>query len=299
MSLLQSIGLYDYLNTNSIIASYGLQCTSFFGTSGSIANLDEQLLMARFLALVIIGGLLLIIALPLRGRRDALDKLHEEEVRRLEMEKRLEAMKVEALKNQINPHFLFNTLNVIAGMAMLENAETTEKMIKSLSGLFRYNLQNSEMEATLTQELKVVHDYMYIQQMRFGDRVKCHVDCRVDEKYVRIPRFTFQPLVENAIIHGLSPKEEGGEIYIRIQEVCGKLIITICDTGVGMDAKTLKNLKEGLKRDEYSHSNIGLCNVWNRLKLTYPDSGFQIRSKQQVGTVVRISIPCDPDKNER
>lgn len=294
MNLLQSIGLYDFFNTNKIITSKGLLDTPLLVTSGSIASLDEQLLMAKFLALVIIGGLLLIIVLPLRGRRDALDKLHEEEVRRLEMEKRLEAMKVEALKNQINPHFLFNTLNVIAGMAMLENAETTEKMIKSLSALFRYNLQNSEMEATLAQELKVVHDYMYIQQMRFGDRVKYHIDCRVDEKYVRIPRFTFQPIVENAIIHGLSPKEEGGEIYIRIKEACGKLVITICDTGVGMDIKTLKELKEGLKTDEYSHSNIGLCNIWSRLKLTYPDSDFQIRSKQSVGTVVRISIPCSP-----
>lgn len=260
-------------------------------TSGSIANLEEQLLLARFLCLAIIGGLILIIILPLRGRRDALDKLHEEEVRRLEMEKRLEAMKVEALKNQINPHFLFNTLNVIAGMAMLENAETTEKMIKSLSALFRYNLQNADSETALTQELKVVRDYMYIQQMRFGERVDYEIDCRVDEKYVQVPTFTLQPLVENAIIHGVSPKEEGGKIYIRIRQAGERLIIMVCDTGVGMAPEFLEDLRKKLEEEDYSYSNIGLGNIWHRLKLTYPDSKMKICSKQNVGTVVRISIP--------
>lgn len=229
--------------------------------------------------------------MALEERNIALDRLHEEEVRRLEVEKRLESMRLEALKNQIKPHFLFNSLNVIGGMAMLENAETTEKMIKSLSSLFRYNLQNQETQTTLTQELKIVRDYMYIQQMRFGERVDYRIDCQAEEKRVLIPAFTFQPLVENAIIHGLSPKEEGGKIYIRIWEKDKTLCITVCDTGVGMKAETLEKIKVSMEQEYYNYSSIGLNNIWQRIKLTYPGSDMQIRSRESVGTLVRLSIP--------
>lgn len=226
--------------------------------------------------------------MALEERKSALDLLHQEEVRRLEVERRLETMRLEALKNQIKPHFLFNTLNVIGGMAVLENAETTGKMIQSLSSLFRYNLQNTESESTLTQEVKVVRDYMYIQQMRFGERIKYEIDCSVDEHQVHIPAFTFQPLVENAIIHGLSPKEEGGRIHIRIWEENGCLRITVGDTGVGMPPKRLKDLTEQLEREEYSYRSIGLGNIFRRIKLSYPDSSIQIYSRENVGTVVKI-----------
>lgn len=146
----------------------------------------------------------------LEEKRKTLDLLHEEELEKLETEKRLEMTKLELLKSQINPHFLFNTLNVIGGMASLEEAETTEKMIRALSALFRYNLKNQDTEVCLSQELKIMEDYMYLQQMRFGDRITYRKDCSVDADKVIVPAFTFQPLVENAIIHGLSKKEEGG-----------------------------------------------------------------------------------------
>ena len=91
--------------------------------------------------------------------------------------------------------FLFNTLNVIAGMANLEDAPTTEQMIEALSSLFRYNLKNQEKEALLFQELKIAGDYMYLQKMRFGSRVEYEVNCEVDEKTTVVPTFTFQPLL--------------------------------------------------------------------------------------------------------
>ena len=174
--------------------------------------------------------------------RRALELLHEEELQKMEAERRLETMKLEVLVNQVNPHFLFNTLNVIGGMAMLENAETTEKMIMALSSLFRYNLKNSSSEAVLAQELSVVRDYMYIQQMRFGERLNFEIDCRVEVNSVIIPTFTFQPLVENAIIHGLASKEEGGKIHIKVWEDDQNILVTVCDTGVGMSEEKLKQL---------------------------------------------------------
>jgi sensor histidine kinase YesM len=109
-------------------------------------------------------------------KKDALDQLHIQEMENLEIEKQLETMNLELLKSQINPHFLFNTLNVIAGMANLEDAATTEQMIEALSSLFRYNLKTQAKEALLSQELKVSRDYMYLQKMRIGGRVEFELD---------------------------------------------------------------------------------------------------------------------------
>lgn len=221
--------------------------------------------------------------------RETLRRLHDEEVQRLEAERRLETMRLEALKNQINPHFLFNTLNVIGGMAMLENAETTNQMIKSLSALFRYNLQSSDTETSLMRELKIVRDYMYIQQMRFGDRISYEIECLVDEEMTKVPMLTFQPLVENAVIHGLARKEEGGKIHIRIWEESETLFIRVADTGVGMVPEVLDAVKVKLEED-YSHSNIGIGNVYRRLKLAYPKSSMDIKSRENEGTVIEITI---------
>lgn len=229
--------------------------------------------------------------LALEEKRKTLDLLHEEELERLETEKRLEMIKLELLKSQINPHFLFNTLNVIGGMAKLEDAKTTEKMIMALSSLFRYNLKTPEVEVPLAKELAVVADYMYLQQMRFGERLSYHVECRVDEEIVFVPTFTFQPLVENAIIHGLSPKEEGGRIMIRIWEQQNWLHILVGDNGVGMEQEKLRALKEQLKNGEEGHTGIGLGNVYKRIRAMYPNSKAEIYSRKGAGTAISIEIP--------
>lgn len=229
--------------------------------------------------------------LSLEERKKTLDLLHAEEMEKLETERRLEAMKLEVLKNQVNPHFLFNTLNVIGGMAMLENAETTEKMIMALSNLFRYNLKNPNPEAILAQELNVVRDYMYIQQMRFGERLAYYIKCEVDENQVMIPTFTFQPLVENAIIHGLAPKEEGGKIYVRVWNKNDETIITFHDTGVGMSKEKLENLKKRLAEGIVNRDSIGVGNVYRRFKIMYPNGQFEIYSRETKGTLIKIRIP--------
>ncbi len=229
--------------------------------------------------------------LGLEERRKTLALLHEEELKKLEAERRLETMKLEVLMNQVNPHFLFNTLNVIGGMAMLENAGTTEKMIIALSNLFRYNLKSSSAEAILSQELNVVRDYMYIQQMRFGERIDFEIECAVEENSTVIPTFTFQPLVENAIIHGLSPKEEGGKIYIRVWEENEETLITVEDTGVGMNEEKLEKLRNKLEEGNVSHESIGVGNVYRRFKIMYPEGQFIIHSKENQGTIITMRIP--------
>lgn len=215
--------------------------------------------------------------------------MHEEELEKLETEKRLEMTKLELLKSQINPHFLFNTLNVIGGMASLEEAETTEKMIRALSALFRYNLKNQDTEVCLSQELKIMEDYMYLQQMRFGDRITYRKDCSVDADKVIVPAFTFQPLVENAIIHGLSKKEEGGTVRVHIWQKDGFTLITIGDNGLGMDEAALMHLRGELEKED-GKTGIGLGNIFRRIRAMYQDGNVEIYSKKDVGTVVKIQI---------
>lgn len=229
----------------------------------------------------------------LEERRKALDLYHAEEMEKIEISARLDAMELDLLKSQINPHFLFNTLNVIGGMANLEGAQTTEAMIQSLSFLFRYNLKTPEEKVTLARELKVIKDYMFLQEMRFGGRITYEIDCQTDAELVLIPTFTFQPLVENAIIHGLASKEEGGRILIRIRERQGKICIAVADNGIGIDQEALRCLRQELREDKEGRMNrtsIGLSNIYRRIHVMYENGIMRIHSKPGVGTIVRICI---------
>lgn len=229
--------------------------------------------------------------MALEEKRKALDLYHAEELEKLEIAGRLDAMELDLLKSQINPHFLFNTLNVIGGMANLEGAQTTEEMIRALSSLFRYNLKTPEEKVPLARELKVISDYMFLQKMRFGSRIEYQIDCQTNAEVVMIPTFTFQPLVENAIIHGLAPKEEGGHIFIRIRERNGMIRMTIADDGLGMEKETLHSLRKQMQETETGQTSIGLFNIYKRVHSMYNGGRMQIRSKADVGTIISITIP--------
>ena len=217
--------------------------------------------------------------------------LHREEIERVEMEKQLSGARLELLKSQINPHFLFNTLNMIACMAKLEEAVTTERMISSMGSLFRYNLKTSEQIVTLARELKVVQDYMYIQQMRFGSRILYSCDLKVDAEQAMIPAFTLQPVVENAMVHGLSKKEQGGRVHIRIWEQGNRLVISVADTGLGMSEERLAEVTEAMKERRTSRIGIGLGNIYKRIHMMYKQGEFRIASIEGRGTVIQMFIP--------
>ena len=217
--------------------------------------------------------------------------LHREEIEMVEMEKQLSGARLELLKSQINPHFLFNTLNMIACMAKLEEAVTTERMISSMSSLFRYNLKTSEQIVTLARELKVVQDYMYIQQMRFGSRILYSCDLKVDAEQAMIPAFTLQPVVENAMVHGLSKKEQGGRVHVRIWEQGNRLVISVADTGFGMSEERLAEVTEAMKERRTSRIGIGLGNIYKRIHMMYKQGEFRIASIEGRGTVIQMFIP--------
>lgn len=229
----------------------------------------------------------------LKKNSEMAELLHKEELERIDMEKQLNAAQLALLKSQIDPHFLFNTLNMIGCMAKLEDAETTEKMIFSMGNLFRYTLKNSGQITILEQELKVVQDYIYIQQMRFGSRIQYDSSIEVDASKVEIPSFSLQPIVENAIIHGLSKKEEGGRLHLRIWQRGEHVIISVTDTGLGMTQERCEELKEALSSRKTSRAGIGLGNIYKRIHIMYEDGDMKIYSRKDCATTIQMIIPLN------
>ena len=220
------------------------------------------------------------------------EKIHKDELERVEMEKQLNIAQLDLLQSQINPHFLFNTLNVISGMAELENAEITQKMISSLSHLFRYNLRTNAQYVSLSQEISVLDDYMYLQKMRFGSRLVYNKNIQedLDTTAIIVPVFMLQPMAENSIIHGLAEKIEGGEVSLDVYKKDEAIYVEISDTGVGIPEKKLEEINSGKRIKTEEHAGIGFTNITRRLKSMYENSRVQVESTPGEGTKVIICI---------
>ncbi len=132
---------------------------------------------------------------------------------------------------------------------------------------------------------------MYIQKMRFGNRIRYGSCLKVDEGSVQIPAFTLQPLVENAIVHGVSKKEQGGRVFLRIWEQGSMLVVSVADTGVGMERETRQQLQEAIENKHTSKIGIGLGNICQRIHTMYPEGEVKIYGEKQRGTVIQIRIP--------
>ena len=226
-----------------------------------------------------------------------LNALHREEVRNLALEKDLEHTRLEVLKSQVNPHFLFNTLNMISCMARQEDASTTDQMIVHLGSLFRHNLRTKQQEVTLEEELDGLEDYIYLQQMRFDGRITVEKKIEADPAAVRLPSFTLQPIVENAFSHGLKSCEEGGRILLRGWMQGRTLILTVADNGRGMTPAELDALQEKIAQSERTGRSIGLGNISRRITMLYPEGRMQVFSREGHGTVIRFEIPQE-DREE-
>lgn len=215
-----------------------------------------------------------------------IEKQHfEDEVKLIDMGKSLKEAQFLSLQSQINPHFLFNTLNTIARTSMFEQATKTVRLIESLSSIFRYNLNNQEKSVTLKEELEIVDEYMFIQKTRYGNRINFNIHNNIKHTNVKIPIFTLQPLIENAVKHGIEPKEEGGDISIIINKSNEYVVIKIVDTGVGFDLNKIKEVKD-------ESTSIGLMNVQKRLALKFNgQQTFNINSEVSYGTTITITIP--------
>lgn len=213
-----------------------------------------------------------------------------------------------ALQNQINPHFLYNTLEGIRSEALIAGVDSIAEMTEALATFFRYTISRVEHLVTLEDELANIENYYYIQQFRFGDKLTLSIQydlADMEETEIlqcRLPKLTLQPIVENSIYHGIERKIGKGSLTIRISATVNRLMIRISDDGLGMEADVLSGLNERLKSLSLDDVNprtdqkggIAVLNVNNRIKLLFGEEyGIYIYSQPGAGTDVEVTLPLE------
>jgi two-component system sensor histidine kinase YesM len=202
-------------------------------------------------------------------------------------------IKFKMMASQINPHFLFNALESIRMKAHLKGEKEISNVVRLLGKMMRKNLEAGSRTVTLQNEIDVVRCYLEIQKFRYESRLQyeLHVDPLAEQVHV-LP-LIIQPIVENAVIHGLENTEAGGVVCIKARLIDGSVQIEVADNGAGMTAEKLESLYQSLEdQEDGEHNRIGLRNVHMRLQLSYgSEHGLVIQSELGLGTKVRFSIP--------
>ncbi len=210
----------------------------------------------------------------------------------LRMEIAQKQAEIESLKMQINPHFLYNTLDTISWMGTMRGNQEVSDMTIALGNLLRATIKNDSF-VKVKEEMKSVRDYLFIQEYRFGDKINVQYEIQEETLEYVMPNFLLQPLIENAIIHGLEPKIEAGHLLVKIQIVSEMLYFCINDDGIGMTKEETDQLNKQCRSQDENHT-IGLKNVYRRLQLIYgKDCSFSIESMKNQGMAISFTIPLE------
>jgi two-component system LytT family sensor kinase len=211
---------------------------------------------------------------------DYYSKYRERELSAAELEKQLAEARLQALQMQLNPHFLFNSLHSISAL-MHQDVEGADGMIARLSDLLRAALESSDtQEVTLREELDLLKRYLAIEQIRFGDRLNVNIAAPPELLDAEVPNLILQPLVENAIRHGVEPRATPGRIELRAQRSNNALVLEVSDNGPGLPSS--QPMDEG----------VGLSNTRTRLRTLYGEAhSFELRQSPEGGLLVRLTIP--------
>ena len=208
-----------------------------------------------------------------------------ERERALAAEGQAHRARLQALRYQLNPHFLFNTLNAVSTLIVEKKNHDAERMVARLSDFLRLTLESdSDVEVPLADELDFARRYLDIEQIRFGDRLVVTEDVDPEALSARVPPLLLQPLVENAVRHGIMPREEGGTLLIEARKVSDRLLLRVVDDGPGPPS------------DTDSESGVGLANTKARLKSLYGDAHrFTLKRADGGGCAVRVDLPFHTD----
>ncbi|MBU3199295.1 PocR ligand-binding domain-containing protein [Clostridium estertheticum] len=220
-------------------------------------------------------------------------ELLDETKEKMKLTELLKNMEIKALQAQINPHFLYNTLNTIARMALIEGAPDTENLIYAISDLLRYSLKNSNNMVTIDSEITNIKKYFYIQKTRFGDRFDYKLDIDPSILNFKIPVMTLQPLVENSIIHGLKNMTINGKVKIIGKNFNNSyLTLEVFDNGIGIDEDRLKTIF-AVENSYENLTGLGIKNVDDRIKHFFGSKyGIELKSTKECGTTATIKVPC-------
>ncbi len=207
-----------------------------------------------------------------------------------------------ALQSQINPHFLYNTLEAIRGYALDKGVMEISDMTEALSSLFRYSIKKQGKYVSIAEELENVKCYLTIQQYRFPGKISYHesVDTsQVDLMQHYIPNLTIQPIVENALHHGIEAKVGKGNVWLTVYATDRRVVIKVKDDGIGIREERLKEInrklyeaQDGSLKDNHNNLGIAMTNINRRIKMQYGEKyGVSILSSYGVGTEVEVSLP--------
>lgn len=242
-----------------------------------------------------------------RGINKLASDVDELMTRRIEDERRKQELEYRMLQNEVNPHFIYNTLNSIRWMATIQNAPGIAEMVTAFARLTKSISKGTEKLVPLQEELALLNDYFTIQQYRYGGDLEIEVSRIEDEHLCRdcmIPRFTLQPLVENAIFHGLEPKGGHGSVLLDISTdpATGDVLLRLTDDGVGMPPEVAAHLldepAEGKEKAE-KFRHVGLWNVNRRIQYSFGEGyGLHIESEEDIGTEITIRLPYQKKGND-
>lgn len=210
----------------------------------------------------------------------------------------LKNAEIRALQSQMNPHFLFNVLNTIAWKAQIHDNEEIYQMVISLGELLKMNTLSKEKDfIALDKEMEYVRFYLYLQQMRFEDKITCHIQIPDHLMKCRIPCFCIQPLVENAVVHGLEPKKGKGRLIIQVIETDQhEMEISIIDNGIGF--AEIPDISKITSSGKDTHTHIGLRNLDKRLELLFGSTArLRIESEPNICTSVSMRIPVGKEED--
>ncbi|MBU5255909.1 histidine kinase [Tissierella praeacuta] len=209
------------------------------------------------------------------------------------LEESLRSTKEQVLSIQINNHFLFNTLNAIASLAIREGSIKTYESIISLSKIFRYSLKSSNTIVTLNDEILFIMDYLELQKLRYGERLNVNINICEEVKLARIPFNFIQPIIENSFIHGFRNKVDNLNVEISCTKNKDKVVIHVQDNGAGLEEDDITKLNHKIKGQSEDFIISGLMMIYRKLELLHHNNfEFNISSKKNVGTQVTIIIPA-------
>ena len=209
------------------------------------------------------------------------------------LEESLRSTKEQVLSIQINNHFLFNTLNAIASLAIKEDSIKTYESIIRLSKIFRYSLKSSNSIATLNDEILFIMDYLELQKLRYGERLSVNINISENAKSARIPFNFIQPIIENSFVHGFKNKMDNLSIQISCRKNQDKIYIQVLDNGTGLEEDEIEKLNNMNKGQTENFIISGLMMIYRKLELLHHNNfEFKILSKKNAGTQVIIVIPA-------
>jgi len=231
------------------------------------------------------------------GLEEMVTRLNEQMELNRQEQIRLRSMELALVQAQINPHFLYNTLDAIMWLVETGKNDQAVEMVSSLSTYFRSFLSNGKDIITLREEALHVRSYLEIQQVRYRDILRYEIDMDPALADCLIPKMTLQPLVENAIYHGIKPRRGVGTVRIHGRMEDGRVLLEVSDSGVGLSAEALRELRASLERDE--GTGFGLISSYKRLQLMYGgELDFRVDSEEGRGTAIRIRIPYRTETEE-